>query len=151
MLDVTPAALVCLLVVLTLAACGDPAPLSSACLTANAGDVLTALKSAPHDVALQDGTRLSTCVARALDDADLQVVGAALTSAADRLARTFARNDADAFRLGFLIGATERGAAQTNGVGAELVARLRQAATSSGAQRARTALLRGMAAGRRAG
>jgi hypothetical protein len=140
-----------MLVALLLAACGDPEKLPSACLTANADDVLAALRHAPRDVALADGTALSTCVAAALDDGDLQIVGAALTGATDRLARTFERSDADAFRIGFLIGATERGAAHTGGVGAELVARMRQAAGPGGPQRRRTALLRGLAAGRRAG
>jgi hypothetical protein len=151
MRDMIPAVLACMLAVLALAACGDSARLSSACRTTTGDDVLTALQRAPRHVALPDGTALSSCVARALDDADLQVLGAALTGAADRLARTFAHDRADAFRLGFLIGATERGAAHTGGVAAELVARMRQAAASDGTQSGRAALLRGLAAGRSGG
>jgi hypothetical protein len=84
--------------------------------------VLEALAQAPGAVALTDGTLLSECVARASDDAELQMIGYALTPVADRLA---ARTDERAAtQLGFLVGAVRRGAADGNGVQAELVRRL---------------------------
>jgi ABC-type amino acid transport substrate-binding protein len=139
------------LAALALAACGERAPLPAACAHAQAADVSRALRHAPDGVALRDGTRLSTCVARALGDADLQIVGATLTAAADRLTRV-AGSDAAAYRLGFLIGATERGAAHTAGVQAELVARMQQVASlDSGPPARRRELLTGRAAGRRRG
>jgi hypothetical protein len=144
-----PLVLLCVLATLALAACGADPPLPRSCLAAGAGDVLAALHDAPRGVALHDGTRLSTCVARARGDADLQAVGAALTTAADRLAGRLARSGAAAFQLGYLIGAVERGAAHTGGVGSQLTSRMREAAALDGAPPGRrTALLRGRAAGR---
>ena len=142
----------CALLALALGACGGTAPLPQSCLEARDGDVLRALRHAPGDVALHDGTPISTCVARAIGDVDLQVVGVALTVAADRLAQRVAGSDRAAFQLGFLMGATERGAARTTGVQSELSSRVRQAAGLEGGPPARhAALLRGRAAGRRGG
>jgi len=89
--------------------------------------VLRALRTAPRDVRLSDGTRLSECVSGASDDAELQQIGFAFTPAADRLART--RDERSAFRLGYLVGAVRRGAATTNGVHLELVRRLESTVT----------------------
>jgi hypothetical protein len=144
-----PLVLICVLASLALAACGGHAPLPRGCLAAGADDVLTALRDAPRGVVLHDGTRISTCVALAREDADLQTVGAALTEAADRLGGRLARSDAAAFQLGYLIGAAERGAAHTGGVGSELTTRMRAAAALDGVPASRrSALLRGRAAGR---
>lgn len=144
--------LVCALATVALAACGTREPLPSACMDARPDDVLRALAAAPQHVALHDGTRISTCVERGVGEAEAQIVGAALTTAADRLARRLADSDRAAFQLGFLMGATERGAARTNGVQGELDARIGQAAGIDGGPPARhDALLRGRAAGRRDG
>jgi hypothetical protein len=142
----------CVLAAVALSACGSGGGLPDPCRAMTVADVLHALRHAPGQVALADGTRLSTCVQRATGDADLQTVGATLTAAADRLARGMARSDAAALQLGYLMGATERGAARTPGVQAELSARMGQAAGFDGGPRARrAALLRGRAAGRRGG
>jgi len=144
--------LLCVVAMLALAACGGDRPLPRGCLTASPHDVVVALRGAPGPVALADGTRLSTCVAGALDDADLQTVGATLTAAADRLAARLSRSGAAALQLGFLIGATERGAVRTGGVGAELATRVRRAAgLDGGPSSSRAQLLRGRAAGRARG
>jgi hypothetical protein len=149
---VGPPALLCVLLALALAACGGSKPLPDGCRTMTVADVLHALQRAPDTVTIADGTRISTCVGRAIGDADLQTVGATLTTAADRLARRMARSDAVALQLGYLIGATERGAATTPGVQAELAQRMRAAPGFNGGPRARrAALLRGRAAGRRGG
>ncbi len=139
---------VSVLAILLLSACGDRAALPQACFGARPADILEALRTAPHGVALQDGTHLSTCVERAVSDAELQTLGAAFTTAADRLAQR-ARSDAGAMpRLGYLIGAVERGAARSNGVQSELAERI--ARTGAGLPRD-GALLRARAAGRRDG
>ena len=144
--------LVCTLATVVLAACATREPLPSACMEARPDDVLRALRAAPQEVALQDGTRISTCVERAVGESEAQVLGATLTTTADRLARRLASSELAAFQLGFLMGATERGAAQTNGVQGELDARIGQAAGIDGGPPARHgALLRGRAAGRRDG
>lgn len=104
------------------AGCGSgPEPLPPAC-SAEPTQVTAALAGAPGRVALADGTLLSECVARAGDDAELQMVGFALTPAADRLAAR--RDEQSALRLGFLVGAVRRGAAGSNGVSLELARRL---------------------------
>jgi hypothetical protein len=88
-------------------------------------DIEHALLSAPGPVALPDGTRLSECVARARSDGDLQNVGFVFTRAADDLALRIS-DKASALRLGYLIGATRRGALHTAGVATELTRRVEQ-------------------------
>lgn len=79
-------------------------------------------------------------------------MGAIYTSTADRLARSAPADDAAAIRLGYLIGATRRGATHTAGIHLELVRRLEQAAGFDGLPPARRAALgMGIAAGRRSG
>lgn len=145
---------VCVLAVLTLGACGERAAMPQACIEARPADVLRALAHAPDVVALEDGTPLSRCVARAIDDAQLQALGATLTTAADRLARRMASDDAPghdaALQLGFLIGATMRGNAQTAGFQGDLADRVAGAAGLDGGPH-RAELLRGRAAGRERG
>lgn len=109
-------------VALLLAGCGsERKPLPPAC-TDGPKYVLRALRAAPDPVRLTDGTLLSECVARALNDSELQQLGFALTPAADALAAT--ATEAAAFQLGYLVGAARRGAGHTNGVHLELVRRL---------------------------
>ena len=131
------------------AGCGQskPDPLPPTCSN-GPGDVLRALRKAPDNVALSDGTLLSECVKRAFDDADLQELGYSFTPAADRLA---SRADATAaFQLGFLLGAVRRGAKQTNGVHLELVRRIESTVTFDDPA-LQSAVRRGAAAGERKG
>jgi len=86
-----------------------------------------ALERAPARVTLPDGTSLSTCVARARDDADLQTVGASLMMVADRLNARASTDSAAALRLGYLRGAARRGELKNQGIAANLVRRLQQA------------------------
>ena len=85
---------------------------------------------------------------RTIDDSRLQALGATLTAAADALARRMRTSDAAAFQLGFLIGATDRGAAQAAGLQGDLANRIAGAARADGGPR-RAPLMRGRAAGRR--
>ncbi len=143
--------LACLLAILALVACGERAPLPRACIEAQSQDVLQALAAAPDRVALADGTPLSECVSRAIDDEQLQTLGATLTTAADRLATRMREGDAAAaVQLGFLIGAVTRGSNRTAGFQGDLVNRIANAAGLDGGPH-REALLRGRAAGRRRG
>jgi hypothetical protein len=141
---------VCLLGLLALGACGGRTPPPQACIQAQAADVLQALRSAPGHVALADGTPLSQCVRRTFEDSRLQALGATLTTAADALAQRMRTSDAAALQLGFLIGATDRGAAQAAGLQGDLANRIAGAAPPDGGPR-RAALMRGRAAGRRDG
>lgn len=114
--------------------------------------VTEALSRAPGPVALEGGTRLSTCVRRARTHAEVQAVGALYTTVADRLADRVARSDTAALRLGYLIAATRRGARRTGGIHEELVRRLEQSAGLDGVPpERRTAFRRGLDAGRRHG
>jgi len=108
--------------------------------------LLAALRAAPAPVRLADGTALSRCVDRARRDADLQTVGLELTAAAGRLAASASTADRAALRLGYLVGSAERGARHTNGIHAELVTRLENAATTVPADR-RASFARGLRAG----
>jgi hypothetical protein len=141
---------VCALGLLALAGCGSRTPPAQACIQAQPADVLQALRSAPRHVALTDGTPLSQCVRRTIDDGRLQALGATLTAAADTLAQRMRTSDAAAFQLGFLIGATDRGAAQAAGLQGDLANRIAGAAPPDGGAR-RALLMRGRAAGLRGG
>jgi hypothetical protein len=136
---------------LLVAGCGssEPAPMPSACL--DEPQIAQAIRLAPGRVRLAGGTSLSRCVSLgAARDGDLQGVGAALMAVADDL-HVAARSDLRAaVRLGYLIGAARRGAAQTPGLAAQLARRLGQTASFEDAV-TRGALLRGVAAGEQTG
>jgi hypothetical protein len=139
---------------LALSACGTHAkPVSEACIGRGTGaEILTALGAAPGAVRLADGTRLSECVARSVQGTDLENVGAVFTRAGSELALRATRDPVAALRLGFLVGAVERGASSTAGFQAELENRMRSFVTDPSVRGAeRTAMRRGRAAGRRAG
>jgi len=142
---------VCALVLLAFGGCGGRTPPAQACIQAQPADVLQALARAPRDVGLVDGTSLSQCVRRTIDDSRLQALGATLTAAADALALQMRSSDAAAFQLGFLIGAVDRGAAQAAGLQEELANRIAGTAAGLDGGPRRAALLRGRAAGQRGG
>ena len=89
--------------------------------------VRAALARAPARVELA-GTPLSECFTRASNSSDLQQVGASYLSVASRLAdrARLDPNGEDALRLGYLVGATQRGAGRTQGVHEELRRRIEQ-------------------------
>lgn len=108
------------------AGCGPTAtPVADGC-TDEGQVVERALRSAPGTVRLPDGSRLSQCIGSGTGEADLLDVGMTFTRAADGL-RVRAREEQDqaaAVQLGYLVGATRKGAAETNGVMAELQRRV---------------------------
>jgi hypothetical protein len=142
---------VCALALLACGGCGGRTPPAQACIEAQPPDVLQALTHAPRDVALADGTSLSQCVRRTIDDSRLQALGATLTTAADELGQRMRSSDAAAFQLGFLIGAIDRGASQAAGLQEELANRIAGSAAGLDSGQRRAALLRGRAAGQRSG
>jgi hypothetical protein len=115
---------------LATAGCGgqdDSTPV--ACLEGT-GAYLTALRDAPHPVKVGGETAISECLAANQTAGDLSTVGVALVEAATRLnaaARAQPGGDAN-LELGYLVGAAERGAAETEGIHADLIRRLTVAA-----------------------
>lgn len=134
------------------AACaGTDRPLPAAC-TRGTQTIVNALRAAPGPVALDDGTRLSTCIARARTDAEIQTIGSLYTGVADNLATRLRVSDTAALRLGYLIGAARRGARHTSGIHEELVRRLEQTVGVDGPPPSRRRpFKRGLAAGARNG
>ena len=129
----------------------EPPALPRACLQGQQA-VAGALRSAPGAVALADGTRLSACVEHANSGSELQEVGLSYVAAASTLAEAVPRSDAAAMQLGYLVGATRRGAIETNGTGFELLRRVELAMGIEGPPPTRRAsYARGLAAGRRSG
>lgn len=140
-----------------LGACGDDLPAVSSLCLEDAAPIETALRSVGNSapVALEDGTTLAECVERATSDAELQSLGVTFTAAADHLAARVQRTgDADTARqLGFLVGATRRGADRTNGTHLELSRRIGLVAgrLEGVPAAAADALQRGLADGERRG
>jgi len=87
---------------------------------------------------------VSECLTENQGGGDLAAVGAAMVAAATRLnseAREDPGGDA-AFRLGYLVGAAERGAGETEGIHTDLIRRLRAAALYSPADESLPSALR---------
>jgi len=81
----------------------------------------------------RDDVRISQCLAENQGGGDLANVGAAMLAAATKLnaeARAEPGSDANV-RLGYLLGAAQRGAESTEGIHAELIRRLTAAARYS--------------------
>ncbi len=140
--------------VVLLAGCGAHArPVAQSCVGRGDGrEILAALQRAPARVALADGTRLSDCIASATEGSDLENVGGVFTRAGSVLADRAQRDPAAALRLGYLVGAVERGSRSTAGFQAELENRMRSYTEDPGLRGAeQEAMRRGRAAGRRSG
>lgn len=137
--------------VAALAACGEEDPALPASCREGSDAVAAALARAPGRVALADGTRLSTCVERSTSDADLQSTGVVFTEVAVGLGQQLERgSDAAALQLGYLLGATRRGAERTEGIHLELARRIEQVAGVGGPPpKLRAAFDRGLRAGER--
>jgi hypothetical protein len=106
-----------------------------ACLEGT-GTYLAALRDAPGQVGLNGETPISECLTQNQPGGDLATVGGAMVEAATRLnaeGRAQPRGPAP-LRLGYLVGAAERGAEDTAGIHAELVRRLDAAASYSPGQ-----------------
>jgi hypothetical protein len=112
------------------AACGsgDPPETPTACL-APGPTFLEALRAAPGEVRLSDGTAISDCLVEEQGPGELAMVGRTLIAAATELNRAARRGDRRAIvRLGYLVGAADAGAATTGGIHHDLQLRLNSAA-----------------------
>ncbi len=126
-------AVTCVLAVVGLQGCGSQDNVTPvACLEGSAA-YLTALHRAPGAVKLADGTPISGCLVENQKAGDLATVGSTLVKVATRLnaeARVQPGGGAN-LRLGYLLGAAERGADGTSGIHADLIRRLTAAARYS--------------------
>jgi hypothetical protein len=129
-----PAPLVLIVVVFAIAGCGsadqDKTPV--ACLSGPRA-FTDALREAPGAVQLAGGTLISECIVPNQSAGDLANVGGTLVKVGTDLnseARAKPGGPANV-ELGYLIGAVNRGAADTTGIHAELLRRLAVAASFS--------------------
>jgi hypothetical protein len=120
---------------LAVAGCGANNKDSStpvACLEGS-GAYVKALAAVPGEATLGDGTPISDCLAENQDGGDLATVGEAMVETATKL-NAEAREEPGgpaSVRLGYLLGAAERGAEHTEGIHTDLVRRLTVAARYS--------------------
>jgi hypothetical protein len=94
---------------------------------------LQALVSVPGEARLDEQTQISDCLAENQQGGDLATVGEALVEAATAL-NAEAREEPGGranIRLGYLLGAAERGAERTSGIHSDLLRRLTVAARYS--------------------
>lgn len=113
-----------------LAGCGsqdDSTPV--ACLE-GAGAYEKALREAPGEVLLSGETPISDCLARNQSGGDLARVGEAMVETATTLNAKAREDDGGqaAIELGYLLGAAQRGAQDSEGIHTDLVRRLTVAA-----------------------
>lgn len=126
----TPIGIALLALALLAAGCGQPSDTTPVACLEGEGVYLKALGAAPDEVKLQGGTLISECLAENQKAGDLATVGTALVGVATKLnaeARAEPGGKAN-LRLGYLLGAAERGASQTDGIHVELIRRLTAAA-----------------------
>ena len=113
--------------------CGSQSDETPAACREGAAVYTRALAAAPGAVELRGGTPIGDCLVESQKGGDLATVGAAMVEVATRLnseARAAPGGDAN-LRLGYLLGAATRGAADTEGIHAELIRRLAAAARYS--------------------
>lgn len=137
-----------------LVGCGSPDDSTPVGCLEGAGTYERALKAAPDEVLLEDETLISECLARNQTGGDLSRVGEAMLETATAL-NAEAREDPGgeaAVRLGYLLGAVERGSKESEGIHSDLVRRLTVAARyAPGKQPLPPALLRAYRSGYAAG
>ena len=122
-----------LFALVALAGCGSTDSSTPVACLEGEGAYLKALDAAPGEVKLQGETLVSECLAENQEAGDLATVGTALVGVATKLnaeARAEPGGKAN-LQLGYLLGAAERGASQTDGIHAELIRRLSAAARYS--------------------
>lgn len=113
--------------------CGESSDSTPVACLEGSGAYVKALGDAPGAVKLHGETAISDCLAENQQAGDLAAVGAALVEAATQLnAESRADPGGDAnMQLGYLLGAAERGAEDTNGIHTDLLRRLAAAARYS--------------------
>jgi hypothetical protein len=113
--------------------CGEPSDSTPVACLEGAGAYVKALGDAPGVVKLNEETLISECLAENQQAGDLAAVGTALVAATTRLNAEARAEPAGAanLRLGYLLGAAERGAEGTDGIHTDLIRRLSAAARYS--------------------
>jgi hypothetical protein len=114
------------LVVAFAAGCGEGDDATPAACLEGTRAYVAALAEAPGEVRLAGETPISECLAENQEGGDLATVGEAMVEAATELNGAWRDEPggAAALRLGYLIGAAQRGAEGTEGIHADLVRRL---------------------------
>jgi hypothetical protein len=128
-----PLSIVSAAVVLALIGCGSTDDSTPVACREGTGVYLSALRSAPGAVELRGETPISECLVENQTGGDLATVGTTLVAVATHL-NAEARDEpggAANLQLGYLLGAAQRGANQTDGIHAELIRRLSAAARYS--------------------
>ncbi|HEX2087581.1 MAG TPA: hypothetical protein VHF89_17990 [Solirubrobacteraceae bacterium] len=115
------------------------------------GAVAAALRAAPGEVRLPDGTALSECVQRSESEIELQNLGVVLTDVAEDLEARAPDDPRAALQLGYLVGAARRGAPSESALQAELVIRLERSAAVELPPEGARALREGLRAGEKRG
>jgi hypothetical protein len=153
---VRPAAATVLASLALLAGCGSEEPDTPGPCLAEADAYLAALERAPGPVTLDGDVAISDCLIDSQPSGELAQIGTATVEAATRLSARARQGDGPAaIQLGYLVGAVQRGAAETGGIHTDLVRRLESAAQTGPAGgltgAADVVYRRGLAAGRRTG
>src|ERR1700710_1836363 len=120
---------IALLALAVFVGCGQPNDTTPVACLEGEGAYLKALGSASGEVKLSGRTLISECLAENQKAGDLATVGTTLVGVATKL-NAEARAEpggAASLQLGYLLGAAERGASQTDGIHAELIRRLTSA------------------------
>jgi hypothetical protein len=127
----TATALLACLAALAGAGCGNADDSTPVACLEGSGAYLKALRAAPGAVRLAGETPISDCLARNQQAGDLASAGEAMVKAATELnaeARDEPGGAAATLQLGYLLGAVQKGAEQTEGIHSDLVRRLTVAA-----------------------
>lgn len=151
-------ALACLLAAPIGAGCGSQADSTPVACLEGPNAYLAALHAAPGEAKVGGETPISECLAPNQQPGDLANVGSTLVEVATRL-NAQAREEPGgpaALQLGYLIGAAEKGAGETEGIHSDLIRRLTVAARFAPDAapldaRFRAAYLEGFDAGRERG
>ena len=114
------------LVAMLAAGCGGTSDATPVACLEGENSYLAALEDAPGKVRLSGETPISDCLAENQKSGDLATVGAAMIATATELNAEARKNPggAENLQLGYLLGAAQHGASETNGIHAELVRRL---------------------------
>ena len=114
---------------LIVAGCGDQDDSTPVACLEGAATYERALAAAPDEVRLESETAISDCLAPNQTAGDLARVGEAMIeTATDLNAEARAEGGDAAIRLGYLLGAAERGSEESEGIHSNLVRRLTVAA-----------------------
>jgi hypothetical protein len=128
-----PCSIAATALLLAVAGCGSTDGSTPAACLEGKGAYVRALEGAPGKVRLREGTPISSCLPESQAGGTLATVGTAMVAAATELNAEARERPGGAanLRLGYLIGAAQRGAEGTQGIHAELLRRLAAAARYS--------------------